>query len=73
MAQSLEKVKNLLRKSYLGKAGIHAVGVSRAKQAIRVYVSPQAVPEQPDVLDQLRESAKPFPIIVVQEDRPKIT
>jgi hypothetical protein len=73
MPQSLEEVKDRLRQAYLGKGGIHGLGVSRAKQAIRVYVSPQAVPEQPDVLDQLRESARPFPIIVVREDRPQIT
>jgi hypothetical protein len=73
MAESLEEVKNRLRQSYLGRGGVHAVGVSRAEQAIRVYVSPDAVPEQPEVLAQLRESAKPFPIIVLREDRAQMT
>jgi hypothetical protein len=73
MSQSLEKVKDRLRRSYLGKGGVHAVGLSRARQAIRVYVSSEAPPEQSDVLDQLRESAKPFPVIVVLEDRPRLT
>lgn len=73
MTPSLEDVKNRLRESYLGRGGIHGVGLSRARQAIRVYVSSQAASEQPDVLEQLRDSAKPFPIIVVEEERPRLT
>jgi hypothetical protein len=73
MPESLEEVKNRLRQSYLGRGGVHAVGVSRAEQAIRVYVSPEAAPEQPEVLAQLRESARPFAVIVVREDRARIT
>jgi hypothetical protein len=48
------------------------MGVSRAEKAIRVYVPSQAGAEQSEVLAQLRESARPFPIIVVHEDRPRI-
>lgn len=71
MGQSLEEVKNRLRQSFLGKGGIHGVGVNRAERAIRIYMSPQAA-GQPDVLDQVREAAKPFPVFVVTEDRPQI-
>jgi hypothetical protein len=73
MSHSLEEAKNRLRQAYLGRGGIHAVGVSRAEQALRVYVSPQAVPGQPEVLAELREAAKPFPIIVVREERAQMT
>ena len=73
MPDSIDEVKDRLRRSYLGKGGIHGVGVSRAKQAIRVYVSPQAEADQSDVLALMRESASPFPVIVVREDRPQIT
>jgi hypothetical protein len=73
MPDSIDEVKNRLRRSYLGKGGIHGVGVSRAKQAIRVYVSPQAEADQSDVLALMRESASPFPVIVVREDRAQIT
>jgi hypothetical protein len=72
MPPTLEDVKDRLRQAYLGKGGIHAVGVSRAKQAIRVYMSPEAA-GQPRLLDQLREAAKPFQIIVIREARPRIT
>jgi hypothetical protein len=72
MPESLEDVKNRLRQSFLGKAGIHGVGVSRARQAIQVYLSPDAGTDQTDLLEQLRKSAAPFPVIVIREDRPRI-
>ena len=73
MPDSIDEVKDRLRRTYLGKAGIHGVGVSRAEHAIRVYVSPQPDAEQSDVLALVRESARPFPVILVREDRPQIT
>ena len=73
MPDSIDEVKDRLRRSYLGKGGIHGVGVSRAKQAIRVYVSPQAEADQSDILALMRESASPFPVIVVRENRLQIT
>ena len=72
MPNSIDEVKDRLRSSYLGKAGIHGVGVSRAEHAIRVYVSPQHDVEQSDILALMRECASPFPVIVVREDRPQI-
>jgi hypothetical protein len=72
MPESLEAVKNRVRQSFLGKAGIHGVGMSRARQAIQVYMSADGRTGQTDVLEQLRKSAAPFPIIVIQEDRPRL-
>jgi hypothetical protein len=72
MSQSLESVKNRLRQSYLGKGGIHGLGLSRAEKAIRVYVDAQAGADESEVIEQLRESARPYPVIVVREDRPRI-
>ena len=73
MPDSIDEVKDRLRECYLGQCGIHAVGVSRAKQAIRVYVSPQTEADQSNMLEQMRESAKPFPVIVIREERPGMT
>ena len=40
MAESLEDVKDRVRRSFLGKDGIHGIGISRSQQAIRVvYVT----------------------------------
>jgi hypothetical protein len=73
MPESIEAVKDRLRQSFLGKAGIHGVGLRRAEQAIRVYVSSNAESNQADLLEQLRKSAVPFPVIVVKEEPPRIT
>lgn len=71
MEQSLEEVKNRVRRSFLGKGGIHGVGMNRAERAIRIYVTPHAA-EQPDVVEQVRQAALPYPIIVITEDRAQI-
>jgi hypothetical protein len=70
MPDSLDRVKDQLRQAFLGKAGIHGFGISRANRAIRVYVatSPDAA-----VLDQLRQAAAPYDVLVVKEDRPQVT
>ncbi len=73
MPESIEEVKDRLRHSFLGKAGIHGVGLSRARQAIRVYVSPDATSSQANLLEQLREAAQPFVVDVIHEDRPRVT
>lgn len=73
MAESLEDVKNRLRESFVGKGGIHGVGLSRSKQAIRVYIHPDDNANRAALLDQVQKSAQPFPVIVVKEERPQIT
>jgi hypothetical protein len=70
MSRSLEEVKDRVRELFVGKAGIHGVGISQARKAIRVYIDRAAGADQETVLEQIRESAAPFPVIVVQEDRP---
>jgi hypothetical protein len=69
--ESLDAVKDNLRRSFLGKGGIHGLGLSRAKQAIRVYLKPSGEAAQSQVVARLRESAKPFDVIVVEEEPPK--
>lgn len=70
MSRSLEEVKDRLRELFVGKAGIHGVGISQASKAIRVYIDRDAGTDLETMLEQMRESAAPFPMIVVQEDRP---
>jgi hypothetical protein len=52
MMETLEEVKDRLKGGYLGKAGIHGLGISRAQGAIRVYISPGSGLDQTDVLEQ---------------------
>jgi hypothetical protein len=68
--ESIEELKIRLRQTYLGKAGIHGIGLSRVEQALRVYVGPEAQSGQEEVLAQLRKSAEPFAVQVIQEEPP---
>jgi hypothetical protein len=73
MPESLEEVKERLRKGFLGKGGIHGVGISQQQRAIRVYVHPHEGTEQVRMLDQIRQAAHPFPIVVSEEERPRLS
>ena len=70
MANTLLDVKDRLR-SFLGKGGIHGLGVSHAQQAIQVYVSPSDNAERTAVLAELKKQAAPYGVVLVEEERPK--
>ncbi len=73
MADTLEDVKARLRRDFLGRGGIHALGINRNRKAINVYVGPEASAEEPAVLDELRKRAEPFAIIVLREPPPRLS
>lgn len=58
--EDLEKVKTLLGQRYLGKAGIHALGIQPAAKAISVYMSPGSGKRHKQILEELRKEAEPF-------------
>jgi hypothetical protein len=73
MAEPLEAVKNRLSEQYLGKAGIHGIGVSHADRAIRVYLHEPGHPDRDRVLQQIREHAAPYIVRVIDEQAPSAT
>ncbi|MCY7350066.1 MAG: hypothetical protein LH606_05295 [Cytophagaceae bacterium] len=73
MQSSLHQIKKLLSEKYLGKAGIHGLGVSTAQQAIRVYVDSDLDPARfAPTLNALEKLAIPFRVIVVPEEAPSM-
>ena len=72
MADTLLKVKDRLR-GFLGKGGIHGLGISRAKGAIQVYVSPGDDADQAAVLAELKKQAAPYGVVLVEEEPPRST
>ena len=70
---TLEDVQSLVSQKYLGRAGIHGIGLRRSKSAIAVYVEPGSRPEQKELLDLIEREIKPFNLIVVQEESPSIS
>jgi hypothetical protein len=69
---TLEEVKELISKKYLGKAGIHGVGLRRSKLAVTVYVDPGDRPDLGEALRSIENEIKPFNLLVVQEEQPSI-
>jgi hypothetical protein len=73
MQPSLLQAKKRLSDHFLGKAGIHGLGVSTARQAIRVYVDQSVDPELfSSMLIAMKRLARPFEVIVVPEESPSI-
>jgi hypothetical protein len=72
MAETLEQVKDRVRKSFLGQGGIHGVGISRSQQAIRVYLSPGNAQTAQATIDNLKKVAAPYSVLVVEEEAPRV-
>ena len=75
-AEELEAPKALVSEKYLGKAGIHGVGLRRSKSAVTLYVDPAAQSDQEErqkTLRSIEDDIKPIKVIVVDEGRASIT
>lgn len=70
MNDTLQDGKRNLRK-FLGKSGIHALGVSMANRSIRVYVSDGADPltKVHPLFREMQECVAPFSLEIVYRQR----
>lgn len=72
MSQDLQAVKAELSRRYLGKAGIHALGVRPSENAISVYMAPGSREKYKHVLDELQKEAQPFDVLFSEEEPPDL-
>jgi hypothetical protein len=74
---SLDATKQLLSKKYLGKEGIHGIGLSRRENAIRIHLAQASDPDhaarQQTLIEELKREAGPHPVQVTREDKPMKT
>lgn len=70
MCDLLNEVRRRIASEYLGKAGIHGVGMSRSRNAIRLYLVPQAGTEQEETLAEIEQEAAPFQVLIVEDEPP---
>jgi hypothetical protein len=68
----LEEVKEKIKAQYLGRGGIHGVGIRRGQNAVSVYVSPISDVEQERLLKEIEEAAAPYKLLVITEERPSL-
>jgi hypothetical protein len=73
MSETLDEVKRRIAHKYLGKAGIHGVGIRRSQNALNVYMGADPSLDQKQLLKEIEREAAPYKVIVTQEERPSIT
>jgi hypothetical protein len=64
----LETAKARIARDFIGRSGIHAVGMSRAKGAVKIYVDGEP-PGLEQVVSSIRAAIAPIPLIVVRSER----
>lgn len=73
LPQSLEDAKSKLSAKYLGKCGVHGVGIVRDQQAVRFDVDERVTEVERvllgKLLDEARQEAYPFKVIANIEPR----
>jgi hypothetical protein len=72
MAKTIDEVKEKVSRKYLGKFGVHGVGISRSQNAIKLYVN-QGSEIAPSRLKAIEQDASPCKVLIVKEESPKIT
>lgn len=72
MTESLRQAKDRLRRQFLGRAGLHGLGLRPAENAICIYADADETPEQQTLLTEIEQAAKPFGIIVIREPKPTV-
>ena len=70
MQDSLEQAKERLKTRFLGRAGVHGLGIRRAENAICVYADEKEDPDFPLVLAQIEKEVAPLTVLVIREARP---
>lgn len=60
-----------MSRKYLGKGGIHGVGVRSSSDALTVYISPGSGEQNQELLQDLKADAAPFKVLFVEEEPPK--
>lgn len=73
MTKSLDDIKQLVASKYLGKGGIHSVGISRSENTVRVYLEPEPNDQQTKILQEIEKEASPYKIVPIKSGRPSIT
>lgn len=72
MADSLEEAKERLTRLYLGRSGIHGVGLRRSENAVTVYLDGSGK-ELAGLVPEMERVVAPFRLLVIEEESPRIT
>ena len=70
MERSLQAVKERVSEVFLGRGGIHGVGIRLSQNAICLYVHVVPGTDRERVIEAVRREAAPFGVIIVEEEPP---
>ena len=72
MTDSLDVIKSRVRERFIGREGVHGVGIRRAEQAICVYLDQdcEETAALRGLISEIERDATPFRVIVVREQKP---
>jgi hypothetical protein len=68
----LEDAKARIKARFLGRHGVHGVGLRPSEGSVVVYCDDPAAPETAGLRSQLEEAAAPHGVIMVAEPRAKL-
>lgn len=69
----IERVKSLVSQKYIGTAGIHSVGMRRAKSAVTLYVTPETRADRQAVIQKIEKEIAPLNLLVIEEERASLS
>lgn len=67
---SLSDVKKKVQDAFLGKHGIHGVGLKQSNNTVRIYITEESE-ELKVLMDSLMSMCSPFSLELIIEDEPK--
>ncbi len=73
MIDSLATIKKLISSKYLGKEGIHGIGISRSKKAVRIYFEQNSSLQQKETLEKIKNDATPYEVLIIEGKKSTIT
>ena len=70
-SHTLSDVKKEVRDAFLGKYGIHGVGIKQSNNAVRIYASSES-DDLKAAMNSLKLMCNPFSLELVIEEKPKV-
>ena len=68
---SLNAVRKRISRKYIGKEGIHGVGMRRTENAVSVYLKATSNPQQKMILEEIEKEVAPYKVLIIEEEPPQ--
>ena len=69
---TLSELKTTVREKFLGRAGLHGVGVSESDGCLKLYVSHDGGDQQQDLIAEIERLVAPTPVKIEYAAEPKL-